>query len=77
VRERPRLRDLSPGAALAERCGFRLHEADAHLGLARLTLAEGHLAEAREHRDQARAIVDATGYHRRDGELAEIDAACG
>ena len=29
----------------ATRCGFRLHEADAHLGLARLSLAEGAPAQ--------------------------------
>ncbi len=33
-------------------------------------------AAARDHRDRARTIVDATGYHRRDRDLAELDAAC-
>jgi nucleoside phosphorylase/tetratricopeptide (TPR) repeat protein len=69
-------RDLDEVLTLAERCGFRLHEADAHLGFARLSLAEGDLVAAREHLDRARTIVAATGYHRRDRELAELDAAC-
>ena len=69
-------KDLDEALTLAERCGFRLHEADAHIGLARLSLAESNPVAAREHLDRARTIVDATGYHRRDRELAELDAAC-
>jgi tetratricopeptide (TPR) repeat protein len=69
-------RDLDEALTLATRCGFRLHEADAHLGLARLALAEGDPAAAREHLAKARAIVEQTGYHRRDRDLAELDAAC-
>ena len=69
-------RDLREALILAEHRGFRLHEADAHLGFARLSLAEGTPVAAREHLDRARTIVDATGYHRRDRELAELDAAC-
>jgi tetratricopeptide (TPR) repeat protein len=69
-------RDLEETLTLATRSGFRLHEADAHLGLTRLSLAEDDPVAAREHLDRARSIVDATGYHRRDRELAELDAAC-
>jgi tetratricopeptide (TPR) repeat protein len=69
-------RDLDEVLALATRCGFRLHEADAHLGHARLALAEGDPAAARTHLAAARAIVTATGYHRRDEELADLEAAC-
>jgi tetratricopeptide (TPR) repeat protein len=69
-------RDLDEALTLATRCGFRLHETDAHLGLARLSLAEGAPSDAREHLARARTLIDATGYHRRDGELAELDAVC-
>jgi tetratricopeptide (TPR) repeat protein len=69
-------RDLDEALTLATRCGYRLHEADAHLGFARLALAEGDRPAARGHLDKARALVAATGYHRRDGELAELTAAC-
>jgi len=56
--------------------GFRLHEADAHLAYARLHLAEGKPEEARGHLEAARRLVGETGYHRRDGELAEVEADC-
>jgi tetratricopeptide (TPR) repeat protein len=66
--------DLDATLTLATRCGFRLHEADAHLGHAHLALAEGHPAPAREHLAKARRIIDATGYHRRDEELTTLEA---
>jgi hypothetical protein len=71
-------RDLGEALTLATRCGFRLHEADAHLGLARLALADPTVgpAIARAHLALARSIIEATGYHRRDGELAELSAVC-
>jgi tetratricopeptide (TPR) repeat protein len=60
---------------LAERSGMRLLGCDAHLERARLALAGGHDAAARAHTGAARAIVTETGYHRRDRELAALDAA--
>ncbi len=71
-------KDLDEALTLATRYGFRLHEADAHLGLARLALADpaSGPAVAREHLAVARRIVEETGYHRRDGELAELAARC-
>jgi tetratricopeptide (TPR) repeat protein len=66
--------DLDATLTLATRCGLRLHEVDAHLGLARLALAEHTPAPAREHLATARRIVHQTGYHRRDGELTALDA---
>ncbi|UQA57154.1 hypothetical protein [Polyangium aurulentum] len=70
-------RDLAETLTLATRCGFRLHEADAHLGYARLYLAESNPTAAREHLEKARALITATGYHRRDPELAALDRFCG
>jgi tetratricopeptide (TPR) repeat protein len=67
-------RDLNEALALAERSEFRLHEADAHLGLAHLALAEGDQVVARGHLAKARAIVERTGYHRRDAELSALEA---
>jgi tetratricopeptide (TPR) repeat protein len=66
--------DLDVTLTLSVRRGLRLHEADAHLGLARLALAEHTSAPAREHLAGARRIVHETGYHRRDGELTALDA---
>ncbi|MFT3768823.1 MAG: hypothetical protein QM820_25545 [Minicystis sp.] len=66
-------RDLDEAHRIATRCGFRLHEADAHLGYARLHLAEGNPIAATESLARARAIITDTGYHRRDGELARLE----
>jgi hypothetical protein len=66
-------KDLDEALTLATRCGFRLHEADAHLAYARLSLAEGAPASARPHLTAARKLIEATGYHRRDRDLAELD----
>jgi nucleoside phosphorylase/tetratricopeptide (TPR) repeat protein len=67
-------RDLDEALSLATRGGFRLHECDAHLGLARLAVAQGHPAEATGHLAVARRIIQETGYLRRNEELAELDA---
>ncbi len=71
--------DLDEALDLATRCGLRLHEADAHLGYARLHLAteppSPDLPASLSHLATARALITATGYHRRDGELAELEAA--
>jgi hypothetical protein len=71
-------RDIDEALALATRCGFRLHEADAHLAHARLSLAEDppDPTAARAHLARARALIAATGYHRRDAELEALTAAC-
>ena len=67
-------RDVAEALSSATRCGFRLHEVDAHLGHARLLLAEADRGAAREHLARARAILSETGYHRRDEELEKLEA---
>ena len=71
-------RDLHEALTIARRGSMRLHEADAHLEYARLHLAEGDTKEnktaARESLAAARTIINATGYRRRDSEVAELDA---
>jgi hypothetical protein len=58
---------------IATRSGMRLFECDAHLGYARLILAEGgSRADARAALDKAETLVRETGYHRRDGDVAEL-----
>jgi hypothetical protein len=52
---------------------MRLHEADCRLEQARLSLATSDPARARASRDAARALIQQTGYHRRDAELAELE----
>ncbi len=43
---------------------------DAHLGWTRLLLGTGECDAARRHLEQAREIVESTGYGRRDREVA-------
>jgi hypothetical protein len=69
-------KDLTEALTIATRCGFRLHECDAHLGFARLSLEEGDPAAARTHLAKAAKLVADTGYHRRDGELRELQGRC-
>jgi hypothetical protein len=52
-----------------------LLECDAHLERARLTLAGGNTTSARTHTEAALVIVSETGDHRRDRELAALEAA--
>jgi len=68
-------RDLDEAMRIAERGGMRLFQCDAHLGYAHLALAEGKPDTAREHLESARALVSACGYHRRDGEVEELEKA--
>ena len=68
-------RDLDEAMSIAERGGMVLHQADAHLAYARLNLAMGDRPKAREHLDKAEEMVERMGYHRRDGEVAELEDA--
>lgn len=52
---------------------MRLHLTDYHLESARLCLARGGaLADAQVHVAKAERLIRETGYHRRDGELADL-----
>ncbi|MGH9799949.1 MAG: hypothetical protein ACRD82_06250 [Blastocatellia bacterium] len=53
---------------------MRLHLTDCRLESARFALAQGDTEKARDHWRKAQALVEQTGYHRRDGEVAEIEA---
>jgi hypothetical protein len=68
-------RDLDEATRIAVRSGYRLHEADARLEWARLHLAEGDREQAREALARGKAIVEETGYHRRDAAVRELEAA--
>jgi len=52
---------------------MRLHLADCYLEFARLSLATGDRDSARKAWEMAKAMIDEMGYHRRDGEVAEIE----
>ena len=70
-------RDLDEAMAIAERGGMGLYQADAHLEYARLYLAMDDKSKAREHLATAKDMVGRMGYHRRDGEVAELEAQLG
>jgi tetratricopeptide (TPR) repeat protein len=67
--------DLEESLDICVRCELRLLEADTHLGYARLHLAAGNSAAVRASLDRARTLIERTGYHRRDRDLAELETA--
>jgi tetratricopeptide (TPR) repeat protein len=66
--------DLHEAQQLAERGPMRLHLADVHLHRARLFFRENR-DEAREELEKARTLIERCGYHRRDEELRDAEAA--
>ncbi|MEA2691334.1 MAG: hypothetical protein QOJ16_721 [Acidobacteriota bacterium] len=62
------LEDLDEAWEIAERGPMPLHQADVQLTRARLFRDRAALAEARR-------LIEKHGYHRRDGELADAEAA--
>jgi hypothetical protein len=50
-----------------------VHEADCHLGYARLYLAQGEKDKAREHLAIAREMIERMGYHLRYRDVREIE----
>ncbi|MEM6455167.1 MAG: TIR domain-containing protein [Acidobacteriota bacterium] len=70
--------DLQEVEELADRCGMRLFACDAHLERARLLRDLSEADDARErvraHVEAANMLIEETGYHRRDGELANLEA---
>jgi len=69
---RGRQRDLDEAFGIATRSGMRLHLADYHLISAGNAYKGGDSGRAREHFEKAETLIRETGYHRRDGELAEL-----
>ncbi len=65
--------DLEEALSIATRGGMGLHQADCHLEYARLHLAYGEKEEVRESLAKARGMIEEMGYHRRDGEVAELE----
>ncbi len=70
-------RNLDEAMKIAARSGMKLHEADAHLEYARLHLAMGDKDKARASLGAGKAIVEETGYHRRDGAVQELEQQLG
>lgn len=68
-------RDLDEAMSIAIRCGFLLHEAKSHLGMAQCFLAEERPEHVREHVDAARKIIHSARYHRAESELRQVEAS--
>jgi hypothetical protein len=60
---------------LAVQLGFRLAECDSLLGLARLGVRRGHLAEAARAWTRAAAIVGETGYDLREADVLSVECS--
>jgi tetratricopeptide (TPR) repeat protein len=69
----PARRDLDEVMGIAERDGMGLFQADAYLENARLYLAMGDAPAAQPHLATAKEMIGRMGYHRRDGEVAELE----
>jgi len=65
--------DLYQAMTIATWGGIRLHEADCHLESARLHLSMGDKNSAQESMNKAKKMLDEMGYHRRDGEVKELE----
>ncbi|MFZ3169884.1 MAG: hypothetical protein WA130_19905 [Candidatus Methanoperedens sp.] len=66
-------RDLDEAMTIAERGEMGLHKADCRLGYARLYLAMRDKDKAREELAIAKEMIGKMGYHRRDGEVKELE----
>jgi tetratricopeptide (TPR) repeat protein len=66
-------RDIDAALTIAERGGMGLHQADCHLAYARLHLDLGAKDEARRSLATAKPMIERMGYHRRDGEVTELE----
>lgn len=64
--------DLKEVFDIADNSGMRLHLTDYHLEMARLLLAEENTENLQHHINEAKRLINETGYHRRDSELADL-----
>lgn len=69
--------DLDEVSRIATRSGMRLHLTDYHLAMTRLKINGGNPAKAREHFEQAKKLIQETGYHRRDKQLEQLRTELG
>ncbi len=65
--------DLDEARDIAQRGHMKLWLADAHLEFCRLEAMEKNPKKAEEHLEEAKKIVEETGYHRRDKEIEALE----
>jgi tetratricopeptide (TPR) repeat protein len=61
--------DLAEALEIAELGSMKLYLVDYHIESGRLRRAQGRDEEAKQHFHQASALIEETGYHRRDQEI--------
>jgi hypothetical protein len=66
--------NIEEALVLAKRGGMQLCLTDCYLAYSRLHLALGEKVKSRQTLDVAKDIIQKTGYHRRDREVAELEA---
>ncbi|HWS99603.1 MAG TPA: TIR domain-containing protein [Pyrinomonadaceae bacterium] len=69
--------DLDEALSIAVRGTMGLHQADYHLGYARLHVAQGEKDRARESWAKAKEMIERMGYGRRDKDVEEIERQIG
>jgi tetratricopeptide (TPR) repeat protein len=67
--------DLEEAMVYALQSGYRLYEADIHVGLAWTNFAAGNLMRAREEAEQARHMSTQMEYHWGQVDAAEVSTA--
>jgi tetratricopeptide (TPR) repeat protein len=65
--------DLEEAFSISNRGSMRLRQADCHLAYAHLYLAIGEMEKARNNLTIAKELIEQTGYHRRDRDIAELE----
>jgi transposase len=64
---------LEEAREIAQRGDMKLHLADYHLERARLARSEKDKEKMAEHYGQAKRLIEECGYHRRDGEVRDLE----
>ena len=69
--------DLDEASSIAVRSKMEAHQADCHLGYARLFASQGEEEKAQESWAKAKEMIERMGYHRRDKDVKEIEQQIG
>lgn len=64
--------DLDDAMSIAVRCGMGLYQMDCYVEYVRLYVARGEIDNARRRLTAAEEMIRQNGYHRRDGDVAQL-----
>jgi tetratricopeptide (TPR) repeat protein len=65
--------DLDEAFSISKRSVMRLCQVDCHLAYTHLHIASGEIEKARNNIAVAKELIERTGYHRRDKDIAELE----